>query len=61
MKQIYIVTRGGCLSFVSSDSRHVVDKVGVTLIDLDDPEDDPTDRTEKDAALKAADEATRIY
>lgn len=39
MKQIYIVIKGDCLQYVSTDSTQVIKHIGVTLIDLDDQGD----------------------
>jgi hypothetical protein len=57
MKQIYIVIKGGCVLFISSDDQHVIKNVGVTLIDLDDQEDpgyEPED-------IETAESLTRIW
>lgn len=35
MNQIYIVIKGGCLRYVSTDSQEVIKNVQVTVIDLD--------------------------
>lgn len=55
MKQIYIVIEGGCLRYVSTDDQHVIDNVGVTLIDLDSDEDEAANE------FATANELTRIW
>lgn len=61
MKQIYIVVEGGCVRYVSTNSQQVINEVGVTVLDLDDLADDPTDLAEKADDLKVAKSATRIW
>ena len=59
MKQIYIVIEGGCLRFVSTDDEHVINNVSVTVIDLDNDEDDTG--SEQTSALATANAHTRIW
>lgn len=63
LKQIYIVLEGGCVKYVSSDSREVIDNIGVTLIDLDDlaGTEDLTDKAEMSQEHEAAEASVRIW
>ena len=52
MKKIYIVIKGGCLLYVSTDSTQVIKHTEVILIDMDDQEDSETSLEEITKAEK---------
>jgi len=55
LNQIYIVIKGGCMQYVSTDSQEVIDNVAINLIDLD------TQENYSDLELTTADTLTRIW